>query len=407
MKNYFKLAWRNLWRNKRRTMITVSSVLFAIFLALLMRSMQFGSYELLERDAIRNSTGFIQIHGQGYWEDKIIDNTLEVTPELIETIKSDLNISDVIPRIESFALASSGNLTKGVALIGTLPEVEDKITNLKSRVLKGNYFENESDQGLLVAEDLAKFLQLDVGDTVVLISQGYHGLSAAGEFQVRGLLHFPFPEMNKQLIYMTLEASQYFFAAENRLTSYSLMLHKPDEIDKTFANLNASLGQQFEIMTWKEMMIELQQQIQSDNISGMFMLGILYVVVAFGIFGTILMMTLERRKEFSVMIAVGMQRYKLAFIVFLETLYMGFIGVIAGAIVSLPVIKYFHHHPIPLTGETATAMLEFNQQPIIPFAFRADIYIAQAIIVFILTFVIAFYPLLSISRFNLISGLHS
>ncbi len=407
MKNYFKLAWRNLWRNKRRTMITVSSVLFAIFLALLMRSMQFGSYELLERDAIRNSTGFIQIHGQGYWEDKIIDNTLEVTPELVETIKSDPNISDVIPRIESFALASSGNLTKGVALIGTLPEVEDKITNLKIRVLKGNYFENESDQGLLVAEDLAKFLQLNVGDTVVLISQGYHGLSAAGEFQVRGLLHFPFPEMNKQLIYMTLEASQYFFAAENRLTSFSLMLHEPDDLDKTFANLNATLGQQFEIMTWKEMMIELQQQIQSDNISGMFMLGILYVVVAFGIFGTILMMTLERRKEFSVMIAVGMHRYKLAFIVFLETLYVGLIGVIAGAIVSLPVVNYFHHHPIPLTGETATAMLEFNQQPIIPFAFRADIYIAQAIIVFILTFVIAFYPLLSISRFNLISGLHS
>jgi ABC-type lipoprotein release transport system permease subunit len=407
MKNYFKLAWRNLWRNKRRTMITVSSVLFAIFLALLMRSMQFGSYELLERDAIRNSTGFIQIHGQGYWEDKIIDNTLEVTPELDKIIKSDPNVTDAIPRLESFALASSGNLTKGVALIGTLPEMEDKITNLKSRVLKGNYFENESDQGLLVAEDLAKFLQLDIGDTVVLISQGYHGLSAAGEFQVRGLLHFPFPEMNKQLIYMTLEASQYFFAAENRLTSYSLMLNKPDDLDKTFAKLNAALGQQYEIMTWKEMLVELQQQIQSDNISGIFMLGILYVVVAFGIFGTILMMTLERRKEFSVMIAVGMQRYKLAFVVFLETLYMGFIGVIAGAIVSLPVINYFHNHPIPLTGETATAMLEFNQQPIIPFAFRADIYIAQAIIVFILTFVIAFYPLLSISRFNLISGLHS
>jgi ABC-type lipoprotein release transport system permease subunit len=407
MKNYFKLAWRNLWRNKRRTMITVSSVLFAIFLALLMRSMQFGSYELLERDAIRNSTGFIQIHGQGYWEDKIIDNTLEVTPELDKTIKSDPNISDVIPRIESFALASSGNLTKGVALIGTLPEMEDKITNLKNRLIKGDYFQNDSDQGLLVAEDLAKFLKLDVGDTVVLLSQGYHGLSAAGEFQVRGLLHFPFPEMNKQLIYMTLEASQYFFAAENRLTSYSLMLNEPEDLDKTFANLNSALGQKYEIMTWKEMLIELQQQIQSDSISGMFMLGILYVVVAFGIFGTILMMTLERRKEFSVMIAVGMQRYKLAFIVFLETLYMGFIGVIAGAIVSLPVVYYFHNHPIPLSGETATAMLEFNQQPIIPFAFRADIYIAQAIIVFILTFVIAFYPLLSISRFNLISGLHS
>jgi ABC-type lipoprotein release transport system permease subunit len=86
---------------------------------------------------------------------------------------------------------------------------------------------------------------------------------------------------------------------------------------------------------------------------------------------------------------------------------MGFIGVIAGAIVSLPIIGYLYHHPIPLKGEMAQAMIEYNQHPIIPFAFRLDNYIAQAIIVLILTFLIAIYPLLSISRFNLISGLRS
>jgi ABC-type antimicrobial peptide transport system permease subunit len=139
----------------------------------------------------------------------------------------------------------------------------------------------------------------------------------------------------------------------------------------------------------------------------MFMLAILYVVVAFGIFGTILMMTFERKREFSIMIAVGMQRYKLALIVFIETLYMGFLGVLSGAIAGTPIIYYFYKNPIPLTGEMATAMEEFNVQPILPFAFSADIFLNQGLIVLILTSLIALYPLGNISKFNLISGLRS
>ena len=405
MKNYFKIAWRNLWRNKRRTMITVSSVLFAILLALLMRSMQNGTYDLMERDAIRNSTGFIQIHANGYWDDKTIDNTFENTPALFEKISTTQNISMVIPRLESFALASSGNITKGVAIIGTDPKIENEITKLKSRVVEGNYFLNKTDQGVLLGEDLAKYLELKIGDTAVLLSQGYHGITAAGAYPVRGILHFPAPEMNKQMIYMTLGTAQYFFAADNRLTSYSMMLDKPDKLNRSFHKIQSELDEKYEVMTWKDMMVELRQQIESDNISGMFMLAILYVVVAFGIFGTILMMTLERKKEFAVMIAVGMQRYKLSLIVFIETLYMGFLGVIFGALTSTPIIYYLYKNPIPLQGEMATAMEEFNVQPILPFAFTAEIYFHQAIIVFIITVLIALYPLLSISKFSLISGL--
>ena len=206
---------------------------------------------------------------------------------------------------------------------------------------------------------------------------------------------------------MTLETAQYFFAADNRLTSYSLMLHKPDRLDKTFEAINGELAGNYEVMTWKEMMVELRQQIESDNISGMFMLAILYVVVAFGIFGTVLMMTLERKKEFAVMIAVGMQRYKLSIIVFFETLYMGVIGVIAGSVASMPIIYYFYKNPIPLGGEMAAAFEEFNVQPIMPFAFTADIFVNQTFIVIILTVFIAIYPMLSISKFKLITGLKS
>jgi len=102
-----------------------------------------------------------------------------------------------------------------------------------------------------------------------------------------------------------------------------------------------------------------------------------------------------------------MQRYKLSIIVFFETLYMGLIGVVAGSLASMPIIYYLHENPIPLTGEMAAAFEEFNVQPIMPFAFTADLFLMQALVVAIITVVIAIYPFLNISRFKLINGLRS
>ena len=407
MKRYLKIAWRNLWRNKRRTTITVASVSFAIFMALLMRSMQYGSYNMMEREAIKNSTGFIQVHAPGYWDDKNIDNTFENTSQLFDEVDKTDNVSMVIPRLESFALASHYDMTKGVGIVGTIPEVEQSITKIKSKVIEGEFFQSPEDRGVLLGDDLAKYLDLNVGDTVTLISQGFRGNTAASINVVRGIFHFPAPDMNKQLIYMTLNEAQYFYAAPSRATSYSIMLHNPDKQNETFEQLRSKLGDNYEIMNWDEMLIALKQQIQSDNIGGVFMLAILYIVVAFGIFGTILMMTHERRREFSVMIATGMQRYKLATIVFFETLYMGLIGVISGSIISLPIVYYFYKNPIPLKGEMANAMEEFNVQPIMPFALEGSIYLNQAIVVVILVVLISIYPLININRFSLISGLKS
>ncbi|MCF8367225.1 MAG: FtsX-like permease family protein, partial [Bacteroidales bacterium] len=323
----------------------------------------------------------------------------------IKKVESVAGISQVIPRLESFALASSGNITKGIGIVGTIPEIENNITNLEKRVIEGKYFEGDSDMGLLIGNDLAKYLEIKVGDSIVLLSQGYHGITAAGEYPVKGILHFPAPEMNKHLIYMTLKAAQYFYAADNRVSSYSIMLNEPKSINETYETLNHELGAQYEIMPWSEMLVELKQQIESDNISGIFMLAILYVVVAFGIFGTILMMTHERRREFSVMIAIGMQRYKLSVIVFFETIYMGLIGVVLGTLGAAPIVYYFFIHPIPLKGEMAKAMEEFNVQPILPFAFDGSIFLSQGIVVFILTMIIALYPFINISKFNLTNGL--
>ncbi|MEA2104101.1 MAG: FtsX-like permease family protein [Candidatus Cloacimonadota bacterium] len=404
MISLIKIAWRNLWRNKRRTLITLASVLFAVLFALIMRSLQLGTYGSMEKNAVSLFTGYIQIHANGYWENKSINKTFANSDKIEQQIQSVSAVSQIAPRLESFALGSSGNRTKGVVVVGTNPVWENNFTKLKSRVVKGKYL-TENDQGILVAEDLAKYLKVTVGDTLVLLGQGYHGMTAAGAYPVNGIIRFPTPQLNRQMVYMTLPNAQYFYAATNQLTSIAMMIYQPRKINKTVSELQTKIGKDYEVMSWKKMMPGFVQEIQSDNAGGLFMLGILYIVIAFGIFGTILMMTMERKREFAVMIAVGMQRGRLAFIVFVETIFLGLLGILSGIIVSLPILIYAYHHPIQLTGQAAEAMTQFGAEPIMPFALRLDFYANQSLTVMILTVIAVLYPLIIINRLTVIEGL--
>lgn len=404
MKEYLKIAWRNLWRNKKRTIITIASVFFAVFLALMMRSMQLGSYDSMESTAIKNSTGYIQVHQLEYWDDKTINNTLTDDGSLSRIIAGVPNVSNTIARLESFALASSGILSKGIAVIGTDPLTEDDISGLSKRVVEGDYLQ-KGDDGVLVAVNLAKYLGLGIGDTITLISQGYHGVTAAGLFPVRGIINFPSTTLNNKLLYMDLKTAQYFYGAPDKLTSISIMLEKPDRLYRTLEDVENSIGSEYEIMSWRELNPELVQGVESDNISGMFMLGILYVVVGFGILGTMMMMTLERRREFGVMVSVGMQRYKLGIIIILETIFIAFSGVLTGIIAATPLMYYFYINPIELTGEAAQAMLDYNAEPVMPFSVDLPIFYNQAIVVFIITLIAVMYPLMVIKRFNILKAI--
>ncbi|MCK9401144.1 MAG: FtsX-like permease family protein [Bacteroidales bacterium] len=404
MRDYFKIAWRNLWRNKRRTLLTITSVLFALFLALIMRSMQLGSYASMVESAVKSSTGYIQVHEKGYWADKSIDNTFETSQSLEEKILAHPNVTQIIPRLESFALLSSGKQTKGAAVIGTRPDSENEISGLKSRLVSGEYLAAD-DHSILIAEGLAQYLKVNVGDTVVLLGQGYHGVTAAGAFPVKGIISFIQPDMNNMMTYIPLSLAQELYATPSRLTSLSIMLADPDKMIKTRDDLARINADNLEVMVWKDMLFELVQGIEGDNISGQFMLGILYLVVGFGILGTILMMTMERRREFGIMVAVGTRRYKLAIIVFLETLIISLIGILAGVITSFPLILYFYHNPIPLTGEAADAMLEYNMEPVMPFLLEPGYFISQSLVVIMITLLTLIYPLTVIGRFKVVNAI--
>jgi ABC-type lipoprotein release transport system permease subunit len=404
MKQYFKIAWRNLWRNKKRTLITIASVFFAVLLALMMRSMQLGSYDMMESTVIKNSTGYIQVHKQGYWDDKTINNAIIDTNNICGQISELSNISLVIPRLETFALGSAGNLSKGIVVIGTDPETENKVSGLAKKIHEGEYL-RKGDEGVLIDTNLANFLKLEIGDSIVLLGQGYHGVTAAGLYPIRGTVGFPSSAMSNKLLYMDLGTAQSLYGADAMLTSVSIMLDKPKSLDRSMEVVTNSIGDDYEVMSWREMNVELVQSVESDNISGMFMLGILYVVVGFGILGTMMMMTLERKREFGVMVSVGMQRFKLGVIIFLETIFIAIVGILSGIVIGAPIMYLLHLNPIRLSGEAAKAMLDFNVEPILPFSIELPIFLNQAIVVFILTFIAVIYPLVIIFRFNILKAI--
>lgn len=401
------LAWRNIWRNKRRTLLTAASIFTAVFLALIMRSMQLGSYDKIVSNVVEFYTGYIQVHAQGYWDDKSLDRSFVADTALVRKVEHVKGVSCPIPRLESFALASAGVRTKGVLVVGTDPALDNRLTAVASRIRRGTMLTGD-DRGALLAEGAAHDLGLSVGDSLVLLGQGFHGMSAAGAFPVRGIVHFGSPDLNNRMVYMTLGACRDFYSAPGRVTSLALVVDRPKHAHAIAGDLRKILDPSaYEVMTWDQMLLEVVQEIQSDNAAGLIMLGVLYVIVIFGIFGTISMMTVERRREFGVVVALGMDKALLAGTVLLETLMISLVGIAVGMLGATPVVWYFHSHPIRLTGEAATMMVQFGIEPVMPFLFDPSMYAAHAGIVLAATLVCALFPLWVIGRLRVASALRS
>ena len=390
MKN-LRIAWRNLWRNKRRTLITVSSVFFAVILCTIMTSMQEGSYGSMVDNWVKFYSGYMQIHQQDFWEDKTINNSFSESDSLYALVNQTEGITHITPRFVSFALASSDETTKGAMIMGVDPQGEDQVTGVSKWISSGRYLE-QGDNGLLVASGLIKHLGLDLGDTLVLLGQGYHGVSAAGKYPIIGILDFPNPQINQELIYMDLENCREFYSAKSLLTALVIMVTDHYELPKAYEYLSDKISSPYRLMRWDEMHPEVVQIIEADRAGGVFMKAILYILIGFGIFGTILMMLSERRREMGVMVAIGMQRSKLGVILFFETILIGLVGTLIGFAGSVPVISYLYNHPIKLTGDAAATMIQMGIEPLLLFSWLPSVFYNQVIIVFILTSIIAIFP---------------
>jgi len=400
---YLKLAWRSLWRNRRRTVITTTSVAFAVILATTMRCLQLGSYDKMIENVVGYYTGYIQLQGKEYWKTRSLDEGFTYTDSLNSIILSIKEVESITPRLESYVLSGGETKTKVALVIGSDPENEDRVTKLSDKLVLGSYF-NDSIPSVLLADGLAQALKLNLNDTVVILGQGYHGTSAAAKYTVSGIVHFNAPELNKQLIYLPLKEAQWLFGGDV-ITSVSLMLDKPQNMTAVAQQLTQTLGDLYEIKDWKDMMPDLDEAIKADNSGGLIMVSVLYIIIAFGIFGTLIMMFIERKREFGVLVSLGMKRIQLAVTIFIESISIGIMGTMAGFALSIPVVFWLHNHPIRFTGEAAKGFESYGFEPIMITSLDSSIFIAQGALVFILTSALSLYPFFKLLKLDALKAM--
>jgi len=466
------IAWRNLWRNRRRTLITAASIFFAVLFAMVMRSLQLGSYDTMFRNAIESYTGYIQIQQEDFWEDRTVDNTFPLEQGLEEELLADENVIATVPRFESFALASSGPQTKGVLVMGIVPEKEQYLSKVTDKLVEYrltpeaieaikaeadvpkhvtelmDLFENSSypgtarlqmdldlsddeagklmpvikkhtrfdnghirmgEPGAWVGEGLSRYLELDVGDSIVLLGQGYHASTAAGKYVIEGIVKMPLPDIDNRIVYLPLDVCQGLYNAGNHLTSLTIHVEENGEkaVGETAHRIREMIPDRLRVLDWREMNEVLVSQIEADNKSGMIMIGILYLVIAFGVFGTVLMMTAERRREFGVLVAIGMQKRKLASVVTSEMLFLGLLGILAGCLVAIPIILYGVEHPIVFRGEFARIWEDYGFEPVMSFQGIDTYLLWQAVIVALMVMIALAHPVQKIFNLKVVNALRA
>jgi putative ABC transport system permease protein len=401
-----KLAWKNLWRNRTRTAVTISSVFFAVVLAVATSSLQDGVFDNFVKNMVSFYSGYIQVHKYGYWDQQILDNSLARTEALEKLVNGDAQVLASAPRLESYALASTDLLTHGCMVVGIAPREENEITFLQDKITEGEYLNDaESGDHVLLSEGLANRLNLHLHDTIILISQGYHGSMAAGKYWIQGIVRFGSPDLNNQLLYMPLVVAQEFYNAQNLVTSYVLALKSSADLQKTSQAIAASLGSEYEVMTWEEMMPEVDQHIKTDRGSMVVIQGILYLLICFGIFGTLLMMMAERKYEMGMLIAIGMKKSKLIAVLTIESVLNVIIGCALGILFSIPVVLYLKYYPIRFTGEMAEFYEKYGFEAIFPASMNPTIFVNQAIIVLVLGLMLSLYPLVKIIQLNPVTAM--
>ena len=397
-----KIAWRNIYRNKKRSLITITSIFAALFLIILMRALQFGFYDKLIETVVESYAGYVEVHADGFWDNQNLDNSMEVDQRLINDIKSVEGVDNIVQRLQTFSLISMGNKTRGGVINGINISDEQKITDWNKKMISGTFKIGKNE--IIIGKGIAEYFDIKENDTLILYGQGYRGMMAAGKYPVKGVIDLKNPDLNKLGVFMNIETARNYVSSDEISTHIIVDKKQYYDEEKIANDLTQVLSKDYEIMTWKETLPEIEQTITADNAGGVIMAFILYIIVVFGMFGTVLMMTEERTYEFGVLISLGMSRARLFGIIFIETIILSMIGVFIAIIITYPITFYYNLNPIDmatLMGEGADQMMEeMGFSPLFPMSIEWDIPLTHALVIFISSLLISIYPAIKISKLN-------
>ncbi|MEZ4238356.1 MAG: ABC transporter permease [Myxococcota bacterium] len=332
-----RLAYRNLGRNRRRTVLTVAAIAFGLTMVQLMIGIQEGSYAEMTRQAVSAFSGHVVVQEQGYAEREDSDIVVTGTSAVVDRIRQAVPDAIVAPRLMLGGLLTSPHGSAGVALVGLDPVAEAEVQHLDEKVVEGEWLSGDG-RSVVLGEELARTLGVELGDKVVYMGQ-HNGATEVSSrlFRVAGTFRTGATELDAFGAFVDLAAAQEAFGQPDVSNRVTVHLKDPDTADAVAATLKDRLGDRSDlaVLTWREAMPELYALIRLDRSTGNVMLVILGLIVAMGVLNTVLMSVLERTREFGVMLSIGLKPTGLAATILLEGVTIGVLGAVIGTGVGL------------------------------------------------------------------------
>ncbi|PJB00894.1 MAG: ABC transporter permease [Ignavibacteria bacterium CG_4_9_14_3_um_filter_36_18] len=393
MKLLLLLAWRNVWRNKRRSFITLSAVAFAALMAIAMRGIQLGTYALNYKTIIETFPGYIQIQKIGYKKNPSLNKAFVYSENLETKLISMHGVTGSSPRINADGLVSFGDVSLGAAVFGIIPEKEKNVSTIFEKLNEGNFFGYDSTNEIVVGYKLLANLDAKIGDEIVILSQGYDGSLGNMKYKISGTVKTGNTVFDAMAVFIGLKSAHQLLGMDTKVNTIAIKVSSLEKTNPVRNEIKSVINNpELVVLTWEEIMLELKQSMEFDNVSGIFFLGILIIIVAFGILNTVLMSVTERFREFGVVLAIGMPQINLVQVVYIETFFITLLGILIGNIAGYFVNYYIVLNPIILGGGLAEVYAEYNFVPRLESSLDVMIFLNVSISIIVISIISCFYP---------------
>ncbi len=345
--NVFSMAWRNVWRNSRRSIVTIAAMTFGLWVMVLYSGLLEGMMGGMERDLLDVEVGDIQVRAEGYSDEPSIYMQIEQPWEVVELLEA--RGLKATARLQAGGLAASGEQSSGVMLMGLHPTRDGEALKLDERVARGDWLSAEDPDGVVLGWRLAKTLGVDVGGELLVLTQGADGSMANELFEVRGVLGSISGGTDRGSVLMVDESFRTLLVVPTG--AHQVIVRVPETI--LLADAKASVEQVLpgaEIHTWRELMPTIAQMMDATAGMMVFVYGIVYIAIGILILNAMLMVVFERIREFGVMKAIGVSPGMVLRLIVVETGVLLGIAAAAGLVLAAPSTWYLAHHGLDLSA---------------------------------------------------------
>ncbi|UCD17708.1 MAG: ABC transporter permease [Candidatus Zixiibacteriota bacterium] len=358
----FKIAFRNIFRQKRRTYLTILTMFGGFTLAAISFGWSDGTYNYVINMFTRNNLGHIQVHGAGYLDRPTLHNTINNHEEIGEQLQILPHTLTWSPRLYSSGLVSVGDKTSGVRIVGIDPVRENNATRFNKKIVRGRAFSSGNAAEVILGIGLAKILKAEVGDEAVIVSQGADGSIANDLYAIVGIAETGDDIVDRIMFYLPLQAAQELLVLEGRIHEMIVIVDDLDYVPRVTAGIRDMLKETDLVAApWQEFARSFYRAMKADQKGTWIMLAIIIVIVAVGVLNTVLMTVLERTREYGVLRAVGTRPGQIFKLVLYEVATMAVISTIIGAILSAIINYLLSFHGIPMPIDYSYGGVEFSR----------------------------------------------